>query len=78
MMVSGHPAKPHGINTVGLRRRGFSDKRVATIKRAYRLLYRSGLPLAEAREKIAAEAGASEEMRVFAEFLAAGTRSIVR
>lgn len=78
MMVGGHPARPHGINTEGLRRRGFSDKQVATIKRAYRLLYNAGLPLAEAREKIAAEAGTSEEMRTLAEFLAASTRSIVR
>ena len=78
MMVGGHPARPHGINTEGLRRRGFSDKQVATIKRAYRLLYNAGLPLAEAREKIAAEAGTSEEMRTLAELLAASTRSIVR
>jgi UDP-N-acetylglucosamine acyltransferase len=78
MMIGGQPAKPHGINSEGLKRRGFNPEQVATIKRAYRLLYSSGLPLAEAREKIAAEAGASEEMRMFHEFLAASTRSIVR
>ena len=78
VMVGGHPAKPHGINTEGLKRRDFSIERIATIKRAYRLLYSSGLPLAEAREKIMAEAGGSEEMRMFADFLAASTRSIVR
>lgn len=78
MMIGGQPAKPHGINSEGLKRRGFSAEQVATIKRAYRLLYSAGLPLAEAREKIAVEAGASEEMRVFDEFLAASTRSIVR
>ena len=78
VMVGGHPAKPHGINTEGLKRREFDSERIATIKRAYRLLYSSGLPLAEARDKIAAEAGDSDEMRTFADFLAASTRSIVR
>ncbi len=78
VMIGGHPAKPRGINTEGLKRRGFSSEQISKIKRAYRLLYSADLPLAEACDKITAEAGSSDEMRMFAEFLAASTRSIVR
>jgi len=51
--VAGNPAAPHGINAEGLRRRGFSPEAIAAIRRAYKLLYRSGLTLTEARERIA-------------------------
>jgi UDP-N-acetylglucosamine acyltransferase len=78
VMVGGHPAKPHGINSEGLKRRDFSSDQIATIKRAYRMLYSFGLPLAEARKQIT-EAGANnDEMREIADFLASSERSIVR
>ena len=51
---------------------------LATIKRAYKTLYTSELPLATAREQIAASAVGSDELRVMAEFLAVSERSIVR
>lgn len=78
VMVGGHPAKPHGINSEGLRRRQFTAEQLSTIKRAYKTLYSSGLPLADARGQIAAAAEGNEELRVMAEFLAASERSIVR
>jgi UDP-N-acetylglucosamine acyltransferase len=78
VMVGGHPAKPHGINAEGLRRRQFDAEQLSTIKRAYKTLYTSGLPLAAAREQISAAAADSEELRVMADFLAASERSIVR
>ena len=78
LMVGGHPARPHGINSEGLRRRAFSPGQVAAIKRAYKLLYNAGLPLAVARERIQAEAQDSPELRLMADFLAASSRSIVR
>ncbi len=78
LMVGGHPARPHGINSEGLRRRAFSVGQVAAIKRAYKLLYNAGLPLAVARERIQAEAQDSPELRLMADFLAASSRSIVR
>ena len=46
--------RPRGINSEGLKRRGFDADRITAIKRAYRTLYMSGLPLAEARGKLAA------------------------
>ncbi len=76
--VSGNPAMPHGINSEGLRRRGFDAAAISAIKRAYRLLYRAGLSLAEARAAIAAEANSHPELVPLAEFLAVSGRGIIR
>jgi UDP-N-acetylglucosamine acyltransferase len=77
-LVAGHPAKPHGINSEGLKRRGFASEQLRVIKQAYKTLYASGLSLAAAREQISAAAAESAEMRVLADFLAASERSIAR
>ncbi|MCE1242793.1 acyl-ACP--UDP-N-acetylglucosamine O-acyltransferase [Oryzomicrobium sp.] len=77
MAVGNNPA-PKGINSEGLKRRGFSPESVMAIKRAYRTLYRSGLTLEEARDKIAAEAGAHPELAVLVDFLAQSKRGILR
>ncbi|MGC3964950.1 MAG: acyl-ACP--UDP-N-acetylglucosamine O-acyltransferase [Rhodocyclaceae bacterium] len=76
--VSGTPPVPHGINSEGLKRRGFSPESIAQIKRAYRTLYRSGLSLAEARDQIAAMALDTPEIAPLAEFIADSGRGIVR
>ncbi len=78
VMLGGHPAKPHGINSEGLRRRQFSGEQIVNIKQAYKTLYMSGLPLAEARRQIIEMGADNEELRVMADFLAASERSIVR
>ena len=57
-MVSGNPSAPHGLNTEGLKRRGFEPDTVSLIKRAYRTVYRSELTLAQARERLEAELAA--------------------
>ena len=76
--VAGNPAKPHGINSEGLRRRGFSADGIAAIKRAYRALYRSGLSLEQARERIAEIVAEQAEAAPFGEFIAESGRGIVR
>jgi UDP-N-acetylglucosamine acyltransferase len=76
--VSGSPAQPHGINSEGLRRRGFSSAGIMAIKRAYRTLYRSGLKLDEARDKIAEIATEHQEVGIFLDFIAHSARGIVR
>jgi len=76
--VAGNPAAPHGINAEGLRRRGFSPGAIAAIRRAYKLLYRSGLTLAEARERIAELAVEQPELQPLIDFLAQSGRGIVR
>ncbi len=78
VMVSGNPAKPHGLNTEGLKRRGFSAEATRAMRNAYKALYMSGLKLDEARERIAAMADANPELEVMRDFLAASKRSIVR
>lgn len=76
--VGGHPAEPRGINSEGLKRRGFSDEALTLIRRAYRLLYRSNLKLAEAMESVTALADTCPELVPLVEFVAGSTRSIVR
>jgi UDP-N-acetylglucosamine acyltransferase len=78
IMVSGQPAVPRGVNSKGLKRRGFNSDQVKNIKEAFRLLYRLGLRLEEARDRITELAADREELRIFAEFLEPSERSIVR
>lgn len=76
--VAGNPAKPHGINSEGLRRRGYVPEAIAAIKRAYRALYRSGLTLEEARARIAEIAAEQAEVLPFADFIGLSGRGLVR
>ncbi|MEI6413118.1 MAG: acyl-ACP--UDP-N-acetylglucosamine O-acyltransferase [Pseudomonadota bacterium] len=76
--VAGHPAAPHGINSEGLRRRGFSDAALQQIKRAYRLLYKSHLKLDHAMTALQALVENCPEVGVFVNFLGLSERSILR
>jgi UDP-N-acetylglucosamine acyltransferase len=78
LLVAGTPAEPKGVNSEGLKRRGFAAGQIANIRGAYRLLYRSGLKLAEATERLQALAAEQPELLPFVQFLAASERSIVR
>lgn len=78
VMVAGEYAQPRGINAEGLKRRGFSAERIAAIKRGYRTLYMAGLPLAEARAKIADEAAHSDDLKQLLDFIDGSTRSLIR
>jgi UDP-N-acetylglucosamine acyltransferase len=76
--VSGNPAAPHGINSEGLKRRGYSAEAIAQIKRAYKALYRQGLSMEEARSAIVEMAATTPELQIFSDFIAASGRGIVR
>lgn len=78
LLVAGSPAEPKGVNSEGLKRRGFDAGQIANIKSAYRLFYRSGLKLAEAQERLAELAATQPELAPFVEFLGASERSIIR
>lgn len=78
VMAAGHPAGPHGINTEGLKRRGFTAEQIAAIKRAYKTLYRSELPLEEAKAAILEQAGAHPEVKILVDFLDRSERGIIR
>jgi UDP-N-acetylglucosamine acyltransferase len=76
--VSGNPASPHGINSEGLKRRGFSADDIRVIKRAYKSLYREGLSLEDARARIRESAETCAALQPFSEFIATSSRGIVR
>ena len=76
--ASGNPARPHGINREGLRRRGFSVDAIAELRRAYKTLYRSGLSLEEAQRELAQQASACAELKVLVDFLSSPGRGIIR
>ena len=78
VLVSGHMAKPYGLNSEGLKRRGFSTEAISALKKAYKLLYRSNLPFEEAKSEIDALGTEFEEVKVMAEFLKNSQRGIVR
>ena len=78
LMVGGNPAKPHGINTEGLKRRGFTAEQLKVLKAAYRVLYLSGLKLEEARLRLDEMSADAPEAGRLAEFLVRSRRSIVR
>lgn len=52
VIAAGNKAEPHGINVEGLRRRGFSPDSISALRSAYRLLYKNGLSLDEAKTQL--------------------------
>ena len=82
MTANGNPLAIAGYNAEGLRRRGFGRERIGLVKQMHRLLYREGLTLEAAKERIAALRGTVEggdaDVALLLDFLAASTRGIVR
>jgi UDP-N-acetylglucosamine acyltransferase len=78
VMAAGNMARPFGINSEGLRRRGFSAQTIQELKRAYRTLYRSGLSLEAAKQQLEAQSGRCAEVKPIVEFLHNSKRGIVR
>ena len=78
VMAVGQPAAAHSVNSEGLKRRGFTPEQIRNLRNAFRLLYRSGLKLADATAQLAAIAQEQPEVRLIVEFLPQSTRSIVR
>lgn len=76
--VSGNLARPHGINSEGLKRRGFSVDEIALIKRAYRTLYRSSTPLESAILAMLAQDDPTDVLQPLIAFLQSATRGIIR
>ena len=78
VMAVGQPAVPHSVNSVGLKRRGFTDEQILNVRRAYRVRYRSGLKLKTALEELDKAAITQVEIRAFVDFIRRSSRSIVR
>ncbi|MBP1473474.1 acyl-ACP--UDP-N-acetylglucosamine O-acyltransferase [Frateuria sp. MAH-13] len=78
MMANEQHGRPRGINSEGLKRRGFDAPRISAIKRAYRTLYMAGLSLPEARAQLETQAQDSDDVREMLEFLGRSERSLAR
>jgi UDP-N-acetylglucosamine acyltransferase len=82
VMAAGNKAEPHGINVEGLRRRGFSADAISALRAAYRLLYKNGLTLEEAklqlRELERSGGDGDEPVKLLTDFVDASKRGIIR
>ncbi len=78
VIVGGQPTAPHGINSEGLKRRGFTADQLRNLKEAYRILYREQLQLSEARERLAVLAETQPELRILVDFIDKSERSLIR
>ncbi|WP_213295879.1 acyl-ACP--UDP-N-acetylglucosamine O-acyltransferase [Paraburkholderia sacchari] len=82
VVAAGNKAVPHGINVEGLRRRGFTPDAISALRSAYRVLYKNGLSLEEAKVQIAelAQAGGDGDAHVKAllDFVEQSQRGIIR
>ena len=80
--AAGNRAVPAGINSEGLKRRGFTSEQIMEIKRAYKVIYRSSLPLDEARQELERmelqSTTAAMHLRTLREFVASSPRGIIR
>ncbi|HLK71071.1 MAG TPA: acyl-ACP--UDP-N-acetylglucosamine O-acyltransferase, partial [Steroidobacteraceae bacterium] len=79
VMAIGNPAVPHSINSEGLKRRGFTSEQIRNLRNAYRILYRSELPLAAAIEQLAELARTQPELQPLVQFISVGEgRGLIR
>lgn len=78
VIASGERARLHGLNTVGLKRHGFSKKTLSELKKAYRIIFRIGLTLNEAIERVNAEVEQIPEVVKFIDFIKSSERGITR
>ena len=78
VMVSGNPAQPYGLNTEGLKRRGFDSDVIRSLKEAYRVIYRSGLTVDAAVTRLRELAEKTPEIEELISFLEQSSRGILR
>lgn len=74
--AGGYRARIYGLNSVGLRRQGFSTDRISVLKRAYDMLFRSGHRIAEAAKLVKAEFGDQPDVMTVLGFLEGTKRGI--
>jgi UDP-N-acetylglucosamine acyltransferase len=78
VLAAGNTARPYGLNLRELKRRGFSEKTINVLKRAYKLVYRSGLTLKQAEAQLVPLTLEVPEARVFLDFISVRGRGIIR
>jgi UDP-N-acetylglucosamine acyltransferase len=78
VMASGQSASAHGLNTEGLKRRGFTADEILALKRAYKIVYRQGLNLKDALAELSETAEQIPVVKVFVESILQSNRGIIR
>ncbi|MCM8758163.1 MAG: acyl-ACP--UDP-N-acetylglucosamine O-acyltransferase [Candidatus Omnitrophica bacterium] len=79
IMADGHPARPHGINVIGLKRRNFSKEVIIALEEAYRIVFRKNLTSQQAIEELkASRLSEISEVGEIIRFLEASERGIAR
>jgi UDP-N-acetylglucosamine acyltransferase len=78
VMANGNSASPHGINSEGLKRRGFDKDVIRTLRNAYKTVYRQGLTLEEALAQLEPQAAQTPALQVLVESLKSASRGIIR
>ncbi len=78
VLTVGNRAVSHGVNVVGLKRKGYAQETIDAIKRCYVTLFRSKMLLDEAMAQVEADHGSIEEVRYFLEFVRSSKRGVVR
>lgn len=78
VMASGQSASAHGLNAEGLKRRGFSREVISELRRAYKVIYRQGLTLAQAIESLEKDFSEVKEVQLMTNTLRNAHRGIVR
>jgi len=76
--VSGEKARVKGINSEGLKRRGYTSEQITQVRRAYKAIYREGRPLEEAKAILKEMAADSPEVQSMVDFLDLAERGIIR
>jgi UDP-N-acetylglucosamine acyltransferase len=76
--AQGDRAELVGINGIGLARHGFSEDQIGRVKEAYRILFRSKLPLEEAVERLRTELGDQSEIQTLLDFVTTSQRGLTR
>ncbi len=76
--VAGEPLKPVGLNTLGLKRRGFSPETLAILEQAHRILFRSGLNTSQALDRMREALEQTEEVQTLIRFIEESARGIVK
>jgi UDP-N-acetylglucosamine acyltransferase len=78
VIAAGDRATLHGLNKVGMRRSNFSEETITELKRTYRIMFRIGLTLNEAMERVRAEVNQVPEVAAFIDFIQNSSRGITR
>lgn len=78
VIANGNPVQPHGLNIEGLKRKGFSKEDIRLIREAYKLIYRSGLTLEDARQQIEQLEPGNASLQPLLDFLQDAQRGIIR